>query len=770
MLKTKYMLISLLVIVLLCTGLSIKTETLQAQEVTDYQESLSIVLIIDVSGSMEYTDPMWLREMASQIFIDLLLPGDYLSIITFDHEAQVVYPLQEIETPKQREDIKEALSGRLAPRGATDFLEALETAHTQFKENDWQGSRPVVVMLTDGEPNPDSSRRDDEEFMEAYMESLWKEVTGFALDRYPIYTVGFSEEIDPQVMRKISMETKGEDYVLSDPGEIAVTFFKLLSTLRNRQNIVDYTFNLQEAPGQFNFMVDQNTQQVNLLVVNPLEGECEVSFQPPAGSIEGFQGLHTTRENRYMLINLQQLQEIHWGKWSVSITGSEQVRVMGDLEPNVKAWMEGPVGLSQHPLHEPLNFKVRVARGQYSSQSPVRVEVVLKRPGQFMPLTLPLQEVGDFFTGVFEQVDRAGDYEYEIRVLVGDELISTTTSRVSVQNLLVLTTDFWIEEGYHVGEEMVVTASLLMGGHRLQEGNDLRVDHFNLVLYYEDGERVTLPLYDSGHREHGDIKVSDGFWSNRLRFLREGAVQASLLAAGQYRGSDFMLDKNLGSFHVYNPGTITIELWDDNLWASPGGRVSIPLLIKNNSPFKETLLVVPEQEMGTFSDPRIKLDPGEMKEITLTFNLKEDITLGDYSLLLHFQVDDSLTWVEPSQLSLEVEVITVREALMRRNLPLAYGSGKAVLIILGVLLFIFLGGLILYGLLVYRQARVGGSLIYFKKDAEDEVFSTPRKIRLKGRSRERVVITFNPENQEADFYIEGSKFNYDLIIEILRDK
>ncbi|UNC93449.1 vWA domain-containing protein [Candidatus Contubernalis alkaliaceticus] len=767
--KLKNALISLLIIVLFFTGLSLKTEILKAQELTG-PESLSIVLIIDVSGSMEYTDPMWLREMSSQIFIDLLLPGDYLSIIIFDHEAQEVYPLKKIENPKQREEIKEALSGRLAPRGSTDFLEALEMANAQFKENDWQGARPVVVMLTDGEPNPDSSRGDDEEFMEAYMESLWKEVTGFALERYPIYTVGFSEEIDPQVMRKISMETKGEDYVLSDPGEIAPAFFALLSSLRNRQNIVDYTFNLQEEPGRFSFTVDQNTQQINLLVVNPLEGECEVTFHPPAGSMEDFQGLQTTREDRYMLLNLQQFQELHWGTWEVSISGSEQIRVMGDLDPNVKAWTQGAVGLTQHPLNEPLNFRVRVERGQDLPQLPVRVEVVLKRPGQLMPLTLLLQEEGDFFTGVFDQVDRAGEYEYETRVLVGDELISTTTSRVSVQNLPVLTTDFWIEEGYHVGEEMVVTASLLMGGHRLQEGNELRVDHIWLVLDYEDGEKITLPLFDSGQKEHGDIKVADGFWSNRLSFSREGAVQASLLASGRYRGSDFMLDKKLGSFYVYHPGTIIIELKEDNHWASPGGRFSIPLLIKNNSPFKETLLVVSGQDMGSFSDPRIKLEPGEVKEAALTYNLKDDAALGDYNLMLDFQVVDSLMEVQPSQLSFGLEVTTVPEALIRRIIPLAYGSGAVVLTILAVLLLFFLVGLILYWLLVYRRIRVGGSLIYYRNDAADELFSTPRKIRLKGRTRERVVITFNSENQDADFYIEGSTFNYDLIIEILRDK
>ncbi|NLC12067.1 MAG: hypothetical protein GX767_07440 [Firmicutes bacterium] len=41
-------------------------------------ENLSVVMVIDVSGSMSSTDPQRLRESAACIFIDLLAPEDRL--------------------------------------------------------------------------------------------------------------------------------------------------------------------------------------------------------------------------------------------------------------------------------------------------------------------------------------------------------------------------------------------------------------------------------------------------------------------------------------------------------------------------------------------------------------------------------------------------------------------------------------------------------------------------------------------------------------------
>jgi Mg-chelatase subunit ChlD len=140
------------------------------------QENIAVILLIDTSGSMRSTDPQRLRETAARVFIDLLSPEDYLGLITFDHEANVVLPLQKVSSSANKELFKEKLSPQLEPRGNTDFTRALKAAAEQFRKTDAGGARPVAVLLTDGEPDPDPRRRSEALFMENYIQSLWETV------------------------------------------------------------------------------------------------------------------------------------------------------------------------------------------------------------------------------------------------------------------------------------------------------------------------------------------------------------------------------------------------------------------------------------------------------------------------------------------------------------------------------------------------------------------------------------------------------------------
>lgn len=769
MFKGKFVLVYSLIFAFLCTALPVNIGTLQAQE-SIAPEALSIVLVIDVSGSMSRTDPQRLRETASRIFVDLLSPDDYLGVITFDHETQVVFPLQQIGSSANKESIKETVAARLDPRGATDYNGALEAAYELLKGANLEETRPVVVFLTDGEPNPDSARRNDAVFMQAYMVDLWELTAAFARERYPIYSVAFSDEIDPEVIRKISEDTRGNYYLLDDPADIAVTFFELLSSLKNRMGILDSRYNLAETEGRFEFLVDEFTRQINLVVVNPSERECEITFQGPNGTVEEVKGLRMTREDKYILAILERPEEALWGKWEASVTGSGSVWVLGDMDFYVRSWLEEPVPFSQHPLNEPIHFKVGVTREDHLRQASMRVEVAINRPGEQTPDILVLEEENGFYTGTYQQVDRTGDYEFQVSLYMDGQLVSTNDSKISVKVLPALTSDFWIEEGYRSGEETVVTASLVRGGNRLPEGADLQVDSFELIIDYEDGEKIVLPLFDSGDTEHGDIRTGDGIWSNRLTFSREGAAWANLMAVGKYRDADFVLDKTLGSFEVYSPGGITVELRRDEVLAVSGGSADIMLRIHNSSSFREILIVNSDVMVGSILPSRITLEPGEQKNVTLELSVGEGVELGTYSVPVAFRVESEVTPVEPSQLNVAVEVMTPFALFVRRISSVAFGAAVLAGIILVILLIIYLGGTMLYRKFIQPRTKVEGTLEYYKLDREESPTATTKQLKLKGRTLDRVVITFDPDNKTADFYIKGSRFNYDLIIEARWDK
>jgi len=735
------------------------------------RETLAVVLAIDASGSMRHTDPYRLRETAARMFIDLLSPEDFLGIITFDHEVQVVLPLQQAGAAPEKAVFKERLSSALQPRGNTDFTIALEAARKELLKGAAEGARPVVVLLTDGEPDPDPRRSQDTAFMDSYMKSLWDAVQACALEGISVYTVGFSPEINPGIIQKISLDTRGDCYILNEPAEMLVSFFELLGNLKNRRTLVEEVHSLQGAPYTFNFDVDEYTKQVNLVAVSlePSSGSCGLSLMPPGGEAVQVESLTLSNEKDYSMAVLSQPGETYRGQWQASVSGNGRVRLLGDMDLSVKGWLEEPAPASQHPLHEPLDFRVKVTGAAGQLLRDLQVEIQLKKPGLDRIETVPLAEAGGYYTGSYTGVDRAGTYELELRLLLDNQLVSSSAHRLYVKLLPALSTDFRTENGCRLGEDVAFSASLLLEGSRLQAGRDLKVEIFQLVLSYEDGSKVTLPLADNGNPDNGDIKARDGIWSSRFVPEREGTAEALLLAAGEYSGSEFLLEKRLGDLLIHAPGRVLLELAAQETWSLPGRKLSIPLKIRNESPFTETLLLETgqgmKQDMGHFAVSRFILEPGESREVSLDFNLLHTLEPRTYTLPLLFRAENALTSVEPETMELAVEIITPAEAFLRKADRFIAPALTAVFVLLATGILFYLLGMLFYCFLVLPRRKVRGVLAYWKTEtAGDQEESPPQEIKLHQAGKKGVTISFDTGNKNADYHIDGSEFCYDIII------
>ena len=243
-------------------------------------ESLAIILLVDISGSMARTDPERLRETAAGVFIDMLSPEDYLGFITFDDKIEIVIPMEQVRDYQNKRRIKEILFPKLDPRGFTDYVGALETVFEHMQEAAPEEARPVVVFLTDGDPNPYSGSRNNPVFMEGYLKELWDLMDRYAEERYPIYSVGFSDEIQPGILEKISTNTRGGYHILRDSTELLVTFFRVLGDLKNRQALMEETVPAGEGM-EFSFVMDPYTRQVNLILAGK---DIDFSLKAPDGT------------------------------------------------------------------------------------------------------------------------------------------------------------------------------------------------------------------------------------------------------------------------------------------------------------------------------------------------------------------------------------------------------------------------------------------------------------------------------------------------------
>ncbi len=736
--------------------------SLLAREEDITSEALSVLLVIDVSGSMARTDPEMLRETAACVFIDLLSPEDHLGIVAFDHDAEIIIPLQKVGGSANKARIKEILSSSLMPRGYTDFKKALETTLAQFQEADLAGTRPSVVLLTDGEPNPGPEYGEDPELLAQYLTEFWELAEGFAEADIPVYTVGFSDEIDPIFIEKLSLVTRGDYYIHEEPQALVRTFFVLLSDLKKRRVLFQETYYLQDEEKAFTLPVDLLTRQMNLVAVNLGGEEVQLTLQPPRGTAQETGSVSIDAQPGYSMAVLSQPAEEFWGEWAVSLYGSGEIQFMADKDLHLQFWLEKPGDDFQHPLGEPLPFQVNLMRSPTMLDTPLRVEIMLTKPDS-SPFFLELENEDDYFTGVYQDVDRTGNYEVQARILLDGEVVSTVNRMVYVRNLPFLSTDFWREDVYRLGEELQVTASLNMGGRRLPQGMELQLDHIGFVFVSDEGARVDLPLFDNGSADQGDLRAGDGIFSNFLVFKEEGAYEGSLVASGTYRGAEFMLEKVLEPFEVKSPGTIMLRVFEERTWGVPGKKATLKLEVINNAGFPETLQVEQSEGFIHLESMHFPLAPGERKIIQLPLVLDDELAYGIYEASLLLRAENDSTAVEPSVLNYKLEVLHARQAFFRNFSGLIISSGFVLSLVLLVGALIIGGGFVLYRVVVYPRTKVGGSLevFYFDNPGHAE----PKNLLLWKLKKNPVVIGMGKGNPEADFRIENSEFTYEIIIQ-----
>lgn len=321
--------IIIIVIFLICIIFSSISILAQGTHYT-YPEKLAVSLVIDTSGSMKATDPQRLREAAANIFIDLLSPDDYLSIITFNSKDEVVLPMQKIQSVGNKAVIKNMLSQKLQASGDTDYLTALTHAGAQLNSINEENLRKVIIFLTDGKPDPDSAKSKDVTFMNSYMDSLWKAVSNLALNKYSVYSVGFSREIDPGILEKISGSTQGTVKISEDSSELVLNFFNILVSLKNSTDFLNKTLELKGS-SSLEFDMDAYTSQTVMVFTNTEGANLNVTLTPPEGKSVKDEVV-VNKSDRYSIVIINQKDKELAGKWKVNLNGSGRINAFGSKD------------------------------------------------------------------------------------------------------------------------------------------------------------------------------------------------------------------------------------------------------------------------------------------------------------------------------------------------------------------------------------------------------------------------------------------------------
>lgn len=164
-------------------------------------EGLDVVLVIDSSGSMARNDPSGLRKTSAKNLIDGLSPGvDKVAIIDFDSSATLMMALDtDFVLAKMKID-------QIDSSGGTNLTSGISMAIAQLKSLS-RGLSPLIIMLTDGEGQYDSS-----------LTTLAKN------SAIRIYTIGLGNDVNKTLLESIANGTNGRYFQVSSASDLLTVF------------------------------------------------------------------------------------------------------------------------------------------------------------------------------------------------------------------------------------------------------------------------------------------------------------------------------------------------------------------------------------------------------------------------------------------------------------------------------------------------------------------------------------------------------------------
>ncbi|WP_042462571.1 vWA domain-containing protein [Neobacillus dielmonensis] len=171
-----------------------------------------IVLVMDISDSMNKTDPDHESLKAAGELISNMKSSHRASIISFNENAFVTKAMFKISNKDDRADAIDQINA-LAASGSTDIGNALDTAMKEINSHEKAGRKPMVILFSDG-------------YSELDLDSV---VEPYQNQDIVINTVGMSK-IDKggaQLLKSIASSTGGSFHDVKNADDLKKVFEKI---------------------------------------------------------------------------------------------------------------------------------------------------------------------------------------------------------------------------------------------------------------------------------------------------------------------------------------------------------------------------------------------------------------------------------------------------------------------------------------------------------------------------------------------------------------
>ena len=182
----------------------------------DDRPPLSLVLVVDVSGSMLGEDRITYVQEGLELLVAELHDEDRVALVTYETSARVVFPMTDVRG--HRNDLL-AVIRNLQAEGSTNLYDGLQLGYRELASHWDSGRQNRVILLSDG--NPTVGETDTADILEMS--------AAYNSDGMGLTTVGLGVDFNLALMQGLAEQADGNFYFLENATAVDEVFTEELA-------------------------------------------------------------------------------------------------------------------------------------------------------------------------------------------------------------------------------------------------------------------------------------------------------------------------------------------------------------------------------------------------------------------------------------------------------------------------------------------------------------------------------------------------------------
>lgn len=245
--------------VILVTGLLwiLLSSTLRAEQIDD------IRIVIDVSGSMQKTDPNNLRAPALRMLNGLIPTGSKAGVWTFGRYVNMEVKWGRVD--KAWRELADHGADRIHSRGQyTNIESALERASTGWGKAD-PSTRRNLILLTDGKVDVS---RDAEKNAQSRTNVLDKSLPELIRQGVKVHAIALSDQTDETLLKSLALKTQGSFEVAKTADDLQRIFLRMFERAVKPDTVPlnDNKFTIDGSISELTLLAFRKTDKESILV------------------------------------------------------------------------------------------------------------------------------------------------------------------------------------------------------------------------------------------------------------------------------------------------------------------------------------------------------------------------------------------------------------------------------------------------------------------------------------------------------------------------